>query len=58
MGGIYQIGMRRWIGIGSDLKCGPWYYKDGGTEPQSLVSVPNILRINPNSLRSAYEVKV
>ena len=29
----------------------------GGAEPQSLVSVPDILGLNPKSLRSAYEVK-
>ena len=31
--------------------------RDGGEEPQSLVTVPNILELNPKSLCSAYEVK-
>ena len=31
--------------------------RDGGAEPQSLVSVPNIRGLNPKPLRSAYDVK-
>ena len=30
---------------------------EGGTEPQQLVSVPNIIGLNPKYLRSAYDVK-
>ena len=36
----------------------PWTRRDGGVEPQSLFSVPNILWLNPKSLRRAYDVKV
>jgi hypothetical protein len=32
--------------------------RDGGTEPQSLVSAQNIPGLNPKFLRSAYDVKV
>ena len=31
--------------------------RDDGTEPEFLVSVPNILGLNPKSLYSAYDVK-
>jgi hypothetical protein len=31
--------------------------KDGGTETQSLISVPNIIGLNPKSFHSEYDVK-
>ena len=36
----------------------PEVRRDGGAEPQSLISVPNISGLNPKSLHSAYDVKV
>ena len=43
--------------VGNNKKIFPATRRDGGAEPQSLVSVPNIPGLNPKSLRSVYEMK-
>ena len=53
-----SLGFDSWQGRNSEFLLGNGIRRDGGAEPQLLVSTPNIPGLNPKSFHSEHVVKI